>query len=1328
MFRKIMKQKLYSLLRVMAVSALGFLCTLSYFAVSPKSALAAPGSPKSITCSASLHETADGYNYYDLTLNWEYESHPNPTGGYSGSSYGHVAYYTYSMGNGMIDGTRTGTAQGYAWVYVPFPQTITAVLVSDITGEYLETNCTGGIVQTGGGPVSISCSVIGGPHPAGQYFDNWDVSYSYEFQTASPPPAQWYGVVELTGYGGGSSNSVGMAGNGVFSLGGQKGQGVTFTVKLTSWITNTAITNTCSASQPQPLVTIGASPSTVSYGGTTTISWSSQNADSCTATAGAGFSTGGATSGSDASSALTSDESFTVTCTGAGGTASDSVTVAVTLPPLSCSLSDYSIVVGGGLTATASGGVGSYSWTTPGANASGSGANLNLQYLSPGSYSVDVATTTSGQTAHCGDVTVNPSGPYANLWVVGSNPVNYNSAATLGWEGGGGDINTCVATQGPGFSTGGAVNGTDQSSALTTTTQFTVVCTGPTSTASDSRTVYVNGAAPACGAPYPQAAYTSNTSGTFYAYVEGVTGAGQVLFPTWGDPGGQDDIVWYQGVNLGGGTWRAAINLAAHKNGNPEYGNINVHVYARSSSYPSIADTFCGAANFTRTNSPVPVVTLGVSPSSGTYPQVATLTWTTTNSPTSCVASSSTNDWTGSKGTNATNTDTLVPAVGAHTYTITCSNASGVGSDSASYTQNACVGCSPSGTISISPASPCSITPPATSCNPTPMVSWSTTNVTNAQLLVSKKDPNTGVFGPYTLFNSGCSPNNPSGLPRSITASGNVVDEYSFKLYSGPDCFTFPGGGMTGTVVLLWDDTNGAVPTGWTCVSCTIGDPFYGRFPRATDTYGGTGGADAHTHTLTYQSETDGASRAIGESASGGSYPSNTHQHTWSPVTTASGSTLPQYKQLKFISRTNPPSIPAGSIAIFDTTVPSGWSRYTALDGVYLRGGPDNSVGGAATHTHTFTTTSATAGGTVRNTANNTQVASSHSHTITNASLVSAANTPPYIDVIFGQATADTAAPAGMIAFFTGAAPSGWTTVSGVGSSYYQRLLRGSSTFGGTGGSSTHDHGGSVTATTGLPSGNNYLKSGFSNIGSELAHTHAVTFVVDTQSSMPGYRDVVLAKYSAFTLLDTKTLTGSLPAPYADLGLSNKDVISLNGKSVGYTPTDGIAEADVGSTTIAEGTPIGFGIHIVNSGTAAVTGQVTVVDSLTNLAPPTKVWDVGDVALVCNGGACNKGTQVQSVSYSAQTKRVTFVLAVAAGDLDQNDWVSIRYTAYPQGPTGTTASIFRFTNEAAITYTDPMSGVADTVDCTGLALSCPLRIPLVLFYRGLPVPFLKEIQ
>ena len=65
-------------------------------------------------------------------------------------------------------------------------------------------------------------------------------------------------------------------------------------------------------------------------GGTSTLTWSSTNATSCTATG--GWSGAKATSGRQSTGALTASTSYSLTCTGAGGT-SNVATASVTVLP-----------------------------------------------------------------------------------------------------------------------------------------------------------------------------------------------------------------------------------------------------------------------------------------------------------------------------------------------------------------------------------------------------------------------------------------------------------------------------------------------------------------------------------------------------------------------------------------------------------------------------------------------------------------------------------------------------------------------------------------------------------------------------------------------------------------------------------------------------------------------------------------------------------------------------------------------------------------------------------------------------------------------------------
>ena len=79
-----------------------------------------------------------------------------------------------------------------------------------------------------------------------------------------------------------------------------------------------------------PVVNLSASPLVINQGQSAILSWSSTDATSCTASG--GWSGSRATSGSEVvSPALTT--SYAISCTGDGGTASDSVTVTMNQPP-----------------------------------------------------------------------------------------------------------------------------------------------------------------------------------------------------------------------------------------------------------------------------------------------------------------------------------------------------------------------------------------------------------------------------------------------------------------------------------------------------------------------------------------------------------------------------------------------------------------------------------------------------------------------------------------------------------------------------------------------------------------------------------------------------------------------------------------------------------------------------------------------------------------------------------------------------------------------------------------------------------------------------------
>ncbi len=76
-----------------------------------------------------------------------------------------------------------------------------------------------------------------------------------------------------------------------------------------------------------PTVSLAANPTTVDSGGTSTLTWSTTHATSCTASG--AWSGSRATAGNETTGAITTVSTFTLTCAGPGGTSSRSAVVAI---------------------------------------------------------------------------------------------------------------------------------------------------------------------------------------------------------------------------------------------------------------------------------------------------------------------------------------------------------------------------------------------------------------------------------------------------------------------------------------------------------------------------------------------------------------------------------------------------------------------------------------------------------------------------------------------------------------------------------------------------------------------------------------------------------------------------------------------------------------------------------------------------------------------------------------------------------------------------------------------------------------------------------------
>jgi hypothetical protein len=308
-------------------------------------------------------------------------------------------------------------------------------------------------------------------------------------------------------------------------------------------------------------------------------------------------------------------------------------------------------------------------------------------------------------------------------------------------------------------------------------------------------------------------------------------------------------------------------------------------------------------------------------------------------------------------------------------------------------------------------------------------------------------------------------------------------------------------------MILFWD--NHPIPEGWTCIS-NVKDDFFERYPRGAPTYGGEGGSLTHTHTATVLSCGLPSDNTTCQSGST-DVASSIHIHTSATVVPAAN--LPRGKGLRVISCDSgiPSTIPAGAIALFNSEPPAGWTRYCEQDGYFVRGAFIAGIPfGSNDHDHVVKTGDPTSTVSAQYYRYGTRVASdTHGHleeTDTQSSQ------PPYIEVILAQADSETSIPPDMIGMFNDSPGNGWTVISDVGGDMYHRFLKGSDSYGATGGAESHTHGDLTIATSPLL-GTKVSTSSADIEAASQDHTHdnlVVSFSED--SHLPRYIDVIFAK------------------------------------------------------------------------------------------------------------------------------------------------------------------------------------------------------------------------
>jgi hypothetical protein len=287
-------------------------------------------------------------------------------------------------------------------------------------------------------------------------------------------------------------------------------------------------TVTAPPSNPAPTLSLSASPTSVASGSSSTLTWSSSNATSCTASG--GWTGSKATSGSQSSGALTSNTTFTLQCTGAGGSVSRSATVTITTPtppPPPPPAGAPTVSITANPTSVASGGSSTLTWLSTNATSctasggwSGSKAISGTQSMTnlTANRTFTLACTGSGGTTSASaTVTVTstpppptppPAPPTVDLMATSSS-VTSGTGTSLSWT----STNATSCSAGGGWSGSQATSGTAMTGALTSTTTFQLTCTGAGGTQSDSVTVTVTAAPAPPATPTPPTAPAEDPNG-----------------------------------------------------------------------------------------------------------------------------------------------------------------------------------------------------------------------------------------------------------------------------------------------------------------------------------------------------------------------------------------------------------------------------------------------------------------------------------------------------------------------------------------------------------------------------------------------------------------------------------------------------------------------------------------------------------------------------------------------------------------------------------------------------------------------------------------------
>ena len=268
---------------------------------------------------------------------------------------------------------------------------------------------------------------------------------------------------------------------------GQLSNDTEFEITCTGPGGSSSQSTTVTVTSVAPEVTLQSNPSTVQAGGTSTLSWTSQNAASCTASG--NWAGSRSVSGSQSTGAVKANSTYTLTCIGIGGQASQSTTVTVASAAPSIALSAAPSTV-------SKGGLATLSWSATHATACTASGAWSGSRPTSGSQSTGTLDANATYTLTCSgaggsasqSATVSVKSPTPTVTLsVGPSAVANGASATLTWT----SANATACSASGGWSGAKATSGSQSTGPLSATASYTLTCTGPGGSAAQSASVSV---------------------------------------------------------------------------------------------------------------------------------------------------------------------------------------------------------------------------------------------------------------------------------------------------------------------------------------------------------------------------------------------------------------------------------------------------------------------------------------------------------------------------------------------------------------------------------------------------------------------------------------------------------------------------------------------------------------------------------------------------------------------------------------------------------------------------------------------------------------------